>query len=82
MVFEQKNGFNLFHQNCRDHSVGPEAVCTSFTYIVLVKGVFSPVPPTVGILSPLNLQYHVVNLIGKLFAIMLRYRHLLCYFII
>ena len=39
-----------------------QAVCTSFTYIVLVKGVFSPVPPIVGISSPLNLQYHVVNL--------------------
>ena len=29
----------------RDHSYGPDVVKTRFNYIVLVKGVFSPVPP-------------------------------------
>ena len=38
-------------------------VNTLFTYIVWRKGYFHPFPLTVGILSPLNLHYHVVNLV-------------------
>ena len=37
---------------CRDHSDGPDVINTHFTKIVLVKGVFSPVPPDCGYFVP------------------------------
>ena len=46
--------------NCRDPTVGLESL-ELFLSTLLVRGVFSNFPP-VGILSPLILHYHVVNL--------------------
>ena len=41
---------------CCYHSVGPNVVDTCFTYIVLVKGVFSPNPPYCGYFIPSHLS--------------------------
>ena len=42
--FEQLNAQCLLIHTCHDHSDGPDVVSTHFTYIVLVKGVFSTIP--------------------------------------
>ena len=47
---------------CCDHSDGPDNG-TIITYIGLVKGLFSPDPLTVGILSPLIYHNHCYTII-------------------
>ena len=54
--------FFLLMPHCCDHSDGLEVIHTLFYLHCLVKGVFSPIPLTVGDLFPLNYHYHVVNL--------------------
>ena len=57
------NQLNILVNACRDPTVGPESLTLFLTTLFGKKGYFHLFPLTVSILSPLNLHYHVVNLI-------------------